>query len=370
MLFTNSVVYILERRGLFMKRKQILALIMALAIVLTGCGSKDTKEKMEKKDGKSMSQSMKGDMKNKSIGSMGKLNISEGKGYPVTIKDVMGNEVTLKEKPKKIAATSGTFLGILYALGGESICTANLSGGSPVPKDAENLPSIGEVYNPDIEKLVALKPDLAITQFGLQNKLIPALKESNIPVLALQMKTYDEVLENLKAIGRIIGNENKTEELITKMEKEKNDIVKKLPQNPKKVVILYATSNDVSVKLENSIAGNVAKILKLKNIAAGKKGEGMGGETIPFSIEEIVKEDPDVILVTSMVKSDKMAKEVIEKKLGEDTVWKNLRAVKEKKIVYLPQKYFLFNAGEKFVDGIEFMAKAVYPEIYGELNDK
>lgn len=337
-----------------MKKIQIVAFIMALSIGLTGCGAKNTKVEMKGKD----------------MGSVPKLTVSEGKGYPVTIKDIMGNQVTLKEKPKKIAATSGTFLGILYALGGESICTANLSGGSPAPKGAENLPSIGEAYNTDVEKLVSLKPDLAITQFGIQNKLIPALKASSIQVLSLQMKTYDEVLQNLKLVGRIVGNEDKAEEIISKMEKDKNYIVNKLPENPKKVVILYATSKDVSVKLQNSIAGNVAKILKLNNIAEGKKGEGMGEETIPFSIEEIVKEDPDVILVTSMVKSDKLAKEVIGKQLGKDEVWKNLRAVKNNKIVYLPQKYFLFNAGEKFVDGIEFMARSVYPEIYGELNDK
>ncbi|WP_138204813.1 ABC transporter substrate-binding protein [Haloimpatiens lingqiaonensis] len=363
-----------------MKSKQIFALAMVISMALTGCGAK-SKGKMDTKNKSAMFQGMKsemkgkdsgsmGDMKDKGMGSMGKLTMSEGKGYPVTIKDVMGNEVTLKEKPKKIAATSGTFLGLLYAVGGESICTADLSGGSPAPKGTEKLPKIGQVYNPDVEKLISLKPDLVIAQFGLQNKLVPALKQSNIPVLALNMRTYDDVIENLKVVGRIAGHEDKAEDIIAKMTKDRKDIEDKLPEKSKKVVILYATSKDISVKLENSIAGNVAKILKLNNIAAGKKGEGMGGESIPFSIEEIVKEDPDVILVTSMVKSDKNAKEVIEKQLGKDPVWKNLKAVKNNKIVYLPQRYFLYNAGDKFVDAIEFMAKGVYPEIYGELNDK
>lgn len=347
-----------------MKKVQILALIMVLSIGLTGCGVNKNDNKMENNTKSTMSQ----DVKDK--GTKDNVTISKGKGYPIVIKDMMGNEVTLQEKPKKIAASSSTFLGSLYAVGGESICTANLSGGSPAPKEAENLPTIGKVYNPDVEKLISLKPDLVIAQFGIQNKLVPTLKESNIPVLVLQMKTYDEVLENLKIMGRIVGNEDKAEAIIDNMNKEKNSIVKKLPKESKKIVILYATSNDISVKLENSIAGNVAEILKLNNIASGKKPEKMGDEAIPFSIEEIVKEDPDVILVTSMVKSDEMAKEVIEKQLGSDPVWKNLKAVKDNKIVYLPQKYFLYNAGENFVDGIEFMAKGVYPEIYGELNEK
>lgn len=357
-----------------MKKLKIFALIITLSVGFTACKGYDKNQENKPKGTKTMSE-MKdkgtmGDIKNKGKSSMGRLTVSEGKGYPVTITDTMGNKVTLKEKPKKIAVTSGTFLGAFYAVGGESICAPKLSGDSPAPKGVEKLPSIGAVYNPDVEKLISLKPDLAIVQSELQNKLLPALKESKVPTLSLNMKTYEEVLENIKALGRIVGNEDKVEKIISNMEKDKKAIVDKLPKKSKKVVILFATSKDISVKLDNSIAGNVAKILKLNNIASQKKEDKVGEETIPFSIEEIVKEDPDVILVTSMVNSDKMAKDIIEKRLGQNTVWKNLRAVKEEKIVYLPQKYFLFNAGDKFVDGIRFMAKGVYPEIYGELNDK
>jgi iron complex transport system substrate-binding protein len=330
--------------------------------------SKETDKKMPE----GMDKKMPNDMGKGKMTSMGSasLTVSEGEGYPVTITDIYGNEVTLEKKPEKIAAISGTFLGVLYDLGGKSICTSEIGGGAPVDQeDVKDLPVIGKVYNPDIEKIVALQPELVIAQFGLQNGVVKVLEQSNIKALALHMKTYEDVKDNIRAIGRIIDESTKAEEVIANMEKEKKALVDKLPEESKKVVILYATSKDVSVKLPKSIAGNVADILKLENIAKGCTPEGMGGETTPFSMEYIIEKDPDVILVTSMLSSDEDAKKVISEKLGKDPVWKELRAVKEGNIVYLPQKYFLYNAGCDFVDAIEYMAKGVYPQVFGGLDE-
>lgn len=354
----------------------VLALVVGF-VMLTGCRGKMNADTMsgatKKSDGK-MSMKAMGD-KNQ-MGQMEKMqdapniSMSEGTGYPVTITDKMGNTVTLEKKPEKIAAVSGTFLGLLYSVGGKSICTAEAGGGTPVPEEAVNdLPVIGKVYNLDVEKIIELQPELVIAQFGLQNGIIPALIQSKIPVLAFHMRNYEDVIAHLRVMGRITGEEQKAEEIAEKMEREKNAITEKLPEKSKTVVILYATSKDVSVKLPDSIAGNVAGILKLENIAAGCVPEGMGGETTPFSMEYIIEKDPDVILVTSMLSDDNLASEIICEKLGSDPVWKGLRAVKEENIVYLPQKYFLYNAGADFVEGIEYMAKGVYPEIYGELNE-
>ncbi|NSW91374.1 MAG: ABC transporter substrate-binding protein [Firmicutes bacterium] len=336
-----------------------------------GMKSISKEEKTEPGSKSSMGEGMGDGMKSSGMNEIAgqKETVSEGSGYPVTITDMLGNTVTLKKKPERIAAISGTFLGLLYSVGGTSICAAEFGGGSPVPKGVESLPTIGKVYKPDVEKILELQPDLVIAQFGLQNSVVPALKQSGIQVLSLEMRTYQDVLDKLRMLGRIVGNEKKAEELITKMEKDKKSIVDKLPDKAARVVILYVTSQDVSVKLSNSIAGNVAEILKLENIAAGSKPESMGGETTPFSMETIVEKDPDVILVTSMLSEDTSSQKVIEEKLGNDPVWKELRAVKENRIVFLPQKYFLYNAGADFVEGIEYMAKGVYPEIYGGLNE-
>ncbi|HML46783.1 MAG TPA: ABC transporter substrate-binding protein, partial [Clostridia bacterium] len=46
--------------------------------------------------------------------------------------------------------------------------------------------------------------------------------------------------------------------------------------------------------------------------------------------------------------------------------WKGVAAVREGRVVYLPQEYFLVNAGPFYGDAIAYIAQCVYPEIYGE----
>lgn len=289
--------------------------------------------------------------------------------YPLTITDDMGNEITIEKKPEKIAALSGTYLALLYQAGGEAIAKSDSGGGSPQPAGTENLPSVGPVYMVNVEEVLSLGADLVIAQIGVQNQVIQLLNESGVPTIALSTRTYDEVIEDFNTIGKIVDNTDGVDKIISEMENKKQTIVENLPEESKKVVILYVTSKEVSVKLENSIAGNVASILELQNVAEGVMPKSMGGETTPFSLEEIISFNPDVIMVTTMVSSKEQAEATIENQIENSPAWSELEAVKSGSIYYLPQKYFLYNPGADFVDGIEYMAKLVYPEIYGSIDE-
>lgn len=336
--------------------KKVVNIIISLAVsgslLLTGCGSKQASTE---KNGEKVTNSVNSAVKeNKSC-------------YPLTIKDDCDRTVELKEKPKRIAVLSGTFMGIHYATGGTAIARSDAKGGSPMPEEAKNIEVVGQVYNIDMEKLMATKPDFIIGQVGMHDKFIKNFEAAKIPCIMLKMKTYEDVIDKINLLGQINDNVEKSKELLKSMEDKKNGIVNKLPKKDTKVAILYVSSKDVALKAESSIAGNVASILKLKNLTAGIKSEKMGEENIPFSMEKIVENDPDVILVTTMVSSKEEAEKKVKKDLENNPAWNGLRAVKEKKVYYLPQEMFLYNRGEKFADSIEYMAKVVYPDVYGKV---
>lgn len=332
-----------------MKKQAIgtLAMIMTGLMLITGCAGQSTVTSTQ---------------------NVGQASEKTGEvSFPLTIKDDAGKIVTLEKKPQKIAAISSTMIGALYAVGGKSITRVEAKGESSLPKEAESAESVGHVNEIDMEKLVALQPDLVIAQMGSHEKYAQILESAKIPVILLQMKSYGDTQEKLRLMGKITGNAAKAEEAVANMENKVASLTKKLPQNPKKVVILYTTSQNISVKLDNSIAGDVAKILKLDNIASGLKAEKTGGENAPFSMEKIVESNPDVILVTTMVTSKELADERIRKDLESNPAWNQLKSVKEKRIYTLPQKFFLTNPGAQYPEAIEYMAKLVYPEVYGNV---
>ncbi len=296
----------------------------------------------------------------------------EGDDYPYVLTDYMNREFVLEEKPERWAVISGTYLNMWYFLGGGSVCTTNLN---TAPIDDEYydeilaLPNVGAVYNPNLESIMEINPDFTLAQIGIHTNVAASMNEMGRPAALLHMKSYEDVLAHLEVFGQLLGSEEKARQTIAEMEADKQSIVDKLPADGKSIVIMYVTASSLSVKLDNSIAGDVAEILGLSNIASGLPPDTLGSETTPLDIEYIAEMDPDMILVTSMISSNEDAMNVMNKQFEENPVWQTITAVTENQIVYLPQEYFLYNAGHKYVEAIEYMAQGVYPEIFGALDE-
>ncbi len=302
--------------------------------------------------------------------SQGNASISvTGEAYPIRVKDFLGNETTIETKPKKVAVLSGTPLNIWYDLGGKSICTSDVSQNVRIIEEYEAeikaLPQMGQVYAVNIESIVALKPDLIIAQAGTQNVAAASLRSMGFKVIVTHIKSFDDVIASYRVFGKILGVSGAAEAKIQKLTNGKNEIVKKLPDKKTSVAILYVTSKSLAVKLDNSIAGDIAGILKLKNIASNLPPDTIGSETTPLDIEYIVKQNPDYILVTTMISSNEEARKTVEKQFSSNPAWSSVKAIKEGRVIYLPQQYYLYNAGPYYVDAIAYLAKSLYPEIYG-----
>lgn len=281
------------------------------------------------------------------------------------ITDDAGRLVVLNKKPQRIVVLSTSFLDVLYGVGGKAIGRPNSKTPQLFPA-AQDVSEVGFLYNINNEQVLALQPDLVIGFQGMHEKLVPILESSKIPVIILKMKTYDDIVAKVKLFGDIADTKEQAQSLLSVMQNKINEVTAKLPAQSKKVVILHATAKSVTVELETSIAGNVASILKLNNIAAGSKPMTGDGEATPYSLEKLVEGDADFILVVTM---GNMAE--IEKRMKADIesnpAWSGLRAVKTGKVVFLPSELFQLNPGIRFHESVEYMAKIVYPEVYGNV---
>lgn len=296
----------------------------------------------------------------------------EGDGYPYTITDYLGYRTVLEKRPERVAVLSGTFIGMWYNFGGTSICRTDLGScklDEAFAAEIESLPSVGAVYNANAEAVIEQQPDFIIAQAGTQSTLCNTLRQAGFKVVVLHMRTYEQVVDHMQVFGKLLDQEDTVEEYIRDMDNRKAAIVAQLPAETKSVVILYVTSSKLSVKLNNSIAGDIAGILKLRNIAADLPPDTLGSESTPLDIEYIVEKNPDIVLVTSMIASNEQARQTMEKEFSTNPAWSGVQAIKKGNVVYLPQEYFLYNAGHNYMEAIEYMARGVYPDIYGALEN-
>ena len=315
-----------------MKRYVVfVALLIVAILVISGCGPKNK-------------QTVK----------------TNGQAY-LTVTDDEGRKVVLTNKPERIVALAGSDLTLLDAVDVNLVGRVTTKVGN-IPARYKDLPEVGVTTGLNIEKVIALKPDCVLAIAGQHDKYIQLLESNNIPVFMLRIKSFEDVKAKLHLMSQIAGTEAKGDAVIAKLDKEVNGILNKLPKEKQTVVILHATAKNVTVELDTSIAGGVAKMLRLENVAAGGNKK-ISGDKVPYSLEELVNRDPSVIFLTSMGEGPD-----IEKRMRADVTnnpaWSSLSAVKNGKFYVLPEKYFLLSPGLNYPAAIKYMAKQVYPEAF------
>ncbi|MBR6014326.1 MAG: ABC transporter substrate-binding protein [Selenomonadaceae bacterium] len=275
------------------------------------------------------------------------------------ITDDAGNKITLNKKPERIVVASASFLESLHELGANIVGRPDSKNNTP--DWAENIPSIGKVYQVDVERVLSCTPDLVIINKGMNEKLINILQENKIPVLVMEMKTYDEVKNSVKVFAKLSGNENKGAEIIQKMDADIKQTLEKIPAEKKRVAILHSTAQGLSVQLEGSIAGSIVKMLGWENIADGMTPFEKNPDAAPYSMETLAAQNPEIIFVTSMGNSEEL-KKGMQEEINSNAAWQTINAVKNNKIYYLPQNLFLLSPALNYPQAVKYLADLIYHE--------
>ena len=315
-----------------MKKNFMLLLLLLQIMTLSGCGSQNTKE------------------------------TTADSNVFLTITDDAGRKVVLKNKPERVVSLSPSFLGMIEAVDGKVIGRATSKVGT-IPESMKDAQEVGFTYNIDVERVVALKPDCVLALKGQHDKFISLLESNNIPVIEIDVRTYKEVQSALKLIGKVYGVQQKGEQAAEKLDNEISKISEKIPKDEKKIVILHASAKNVTVELDGTIAGSAAKLLGFKNVAAGSTPLSGDPDKTPYSLEELVKNNPDLIFITSMG-TDAAIENRLRSDVQSNPAWNSLQAVRENKIIFLPEQLFLINPGLQYPKAVEYMAKTVYPEVF------
>ena len=269
------------------------------------------------------------------------------------IEDDLGRKVIIDKKFDKIAVTSASFLEPLHAVGANIVGRPDSK--NKMPDWAKNIASVGQVYQINVEKLLACQPDLVFINKGMNEKLLGVLEENKISALVVDFKTYDDVKRGIKIFSEISGNVAQGEKIISDMNSEIKNILDSVPKEKKRVAILHGTAQGVTVQLEGSIAGNIIKMFGWENVAEGMTPLEKNPDAAPYSLETLAQQNPEIIFVTSMGNVEEI-KSNLEKSMAENDARQTIGAVKNNQIYYLPQDLFLLSPGLNYPEAVKFIA--------------
>lgn len=125
----------------------------------------------------------------------------------ITVRDDAGNSVTLAKPAQRVISTAPHITELLFAAGGGERVVGAMSY-SDYPEAAKRLPVIGSDARIDMERLLALRPDLLVVwQTGNTGTQLAQLKSLGIPVFYSEPKKLDDVATSLTRLGQLLGTD-------------------------------------------------------------------------------------------------------------------------------------------------------------------
>ena len=269
-----------------------------------------------------------------------------------------GQTYTVPKDPQKIAVLSNSVLSMLYAVDGKAI--SRVSTTDPLPPEIEALPVLGQTANINMEQLLGLNPDLVLGLENQHKKYESQLQSSKIPTVLIN---YDGIKDNvplIKFLGALTNHEDKATTLANTYESNVNKVKDSVKaQQPTRVAVLRATGKGVTAETDAAITASMVKDLGMTNVVSTHLDKTTTDKTVPYSLETLTADNPDIIFVVTMGKEEEITK-AMKKAMTDNPAWANLKAVQNNRVVYLPSKLFLLNPGLQTPEAMARLVKEAY----------
>ena len=261
------------------------------------------------------------------------------------------SNVTNSNGEEVVVATSVAVTEILDKLGVEVSGVPTTS--YELPKSTKDATEVGSPMNPDLEIIKSLNPTCVVSVDTLGSDFEKQFTENNIPSMFVNLSTVDGLKETIVNLGEKFDKSEKAAEIIAELENKENELNLSKKENKEDILILFGAPGSVMVSTDNSYVGNLVKIAGGNNIFESERSS-----FIQVNMEEIIKRNPDKILIMTHAVPEE-AKKTVEEEFAKAT-WQQLDAIKNNKVYYLENGYFGMSANLKVIEALDKLGEILY----------
>lgn len=275
--------------------------------------------------------------------------------FPLTVTDSLGRQVTLAAKPERVVAMSPSAVETLFALG---VTPVGRPETATYPPEAKQVETFGTSYQPNLERIAAMKPDLIVADATIQAQLVPSLEGLGVPVVAIDFSGVDRVIDSLRLVGRLVGQQEKGDEVARQIEERIAAATRNLPaQRPKVVAIIAAGPEQYFAAKPSSYIGTMIANLGAENIVSEDEPVGRVAGYTNLSQERLVQANPDVIIFINPVPGAPPLSQM----LRNNPAWAGLKAFQSGRVFDADPAVYVQAPGPRIVQAIDELAKLFYP---------
>lgn len=269
--------------------------------------------------------------------------------------DALGRQVTLPEKPERVAALIGSFADV-WCLAGGSLCAAAEDAWEDFGLELPGTVNIGGAHSPNLELLLASDPELVLASASTRAnvELLPTLEAAGIPVVFFDVDCFEDYLAMLKLCTDLTGRQDLYEQNGLALEERIRQVLESvsLTEETERILLLRASSGFVKAKgSEGTILGQMLAELGCVNIADSDK---VLLENL--SVESVIAREPYRIFVVTMGSDTQAAYDNLRKMMEENPAWGELEAVREDRLHLMDKQLFNLKPNARWADAYEILS--------------
>jgi iron complex transport system substrate-binding protein len=255
-------------------------------------------------------------------------------------KDDLGNKFTTTTIPQRIITLAPNLTEIVYELGLEKKLVGNTLYCN-YPEEAKKIEKVGDMLTFNFEKILTLKPDLIfITIEGNTKETYDKFRELGLKIFVSNPRNYEGIKKTVTDFGKIFKIEKATEKKIASWDSTISAIKNASKNESQKTAMFVVELKPLMLAGKNTFLNEFLLFNGLKNIA-----EDSPLNYPLFSREEILKRDPDFIIIpTDNGKEITKAEQIYPE-------WKTLKAVKNNNVIFVDRDLFS-RPGTRFIDAV------------------
>jgi iron complex transport system substrate-binding protein len=264
--------------------------------------------------------------------------------------DDLGRLVAINGTPQRIVSLAPSNTEILFALGlGDKV--VGVTDYCDYPPEALNKTKVGGYANPDIEKIVALNPDLVLVAYGTPMDVIITMVGLGLTVFGIKTTDLDDLLDDIRRIGEITDKELEAQALTAAMESRIQAVTNQTEELEQRPRVFYIVWHDPlwtagSGTFINELIEKAGGVNICQNIS--------GYATI--NLEEVVARDPEIIITSEWS---------YDWAMNETGPLASTNASQTGRI-YTCDDDLVQRPGPRLVEGLEWFAHFIHPEIFAE----
>lgn len=207
--------------------------------------------------------------------------------------DDAGRSVELPRPAQRVITLAPNLTEFVYAVGAGDALVGTMDT-SNFPQEAQRIPRIGDYQRLDVERILALKPDLVLVWYhGNQGRELAQLEAAGLRLFYLEPRTLDDVARSLIRIGALVGRTAQGEAGAAALRRDVGALRMQYAQAEPVSVFFQVWSRPLMTLNDGHLTSDLIALCGGRNVFGS-----LHALAPQISLESVVAADPEVILST------------------------------------------------------------------------